>query len=460
MNTLQTINYKVRIKMVKRFLFIVLFIFIDHSEGGVLYVSPFGSGLGGHSWETAYQKVTDAIAQSASGDSIWVREGDYDEAPFVTKRLFLLGGFVGTESEESQRNPHIHKTRIRLTSGILPAIRCTAPCTIDGFDVTSLNNIGMTIYRASVIVVDTTFTNCHSLGTGGGVGITEGTIDMLRCNIVKNVATSLAGGMMIESHSTATITDCLIANNRGYAQGGGIACAFSTLIMNSCKILKNVADNSNPEAFSSGGGLEVANSTTSINNCLIAGNGADRGADIRVSNTNDTPEFQNCTVTSSGQNRIFWDHKPPLFQNAVIWGSNGMLVRGNAAEGDADITHSTIQGGYPGEGNISDDPMFRDAANGDFHLLADSPCIDTAGTSGPNDDLDGKARPVDIPGVGREGPDTFDMGCYEFQLSDFPTPVPAPTPTMNPRSDVNQSGKVDTSDLLILIEDWQRTMTR
>jgi hypothetical protein len=110
-----------------------------------------------------------------------------------------------------------------------------------------------------------------------------------------------------------------------------------------------------------------------------------------------------------------------------------------------------MQGGYPGEGNISDHPLFVDAANGDFHLLPDSPCSDSASTTGRSNDLDGNPRPVDIPGVGREGDGAFDMGCYEFQA-----PV-VPAPTMKPRSDIKQNGMVDAEDLMMLLEDWKKT---
>ncbi len=40
------------------------------------------------------------------------------------------------------------------------------------------------------------------------------------------------------------------------------------------------------------------------------------------------------------------------------------------------MSYCDIQGGWPGEGNIDADPLFTDIINGDFHLLAGSPCID------------------------------------------------------------------------------------
>ena len=47
------------------------------------------------------------------------------------------------------------------------------------------------------------------------------------------------------------------------------------------------------------------------------------------------------------------------------------------------LTYCDIEGGWQGEGNIDLNPLFRDPAEGDFHLMsvvcgdsADSPCID------------------------------------------------------------------------------------
>ncbi|NIQ40034.1 MAG: hypothetical protein GTN81_15845, partial [Proteobacteria bacterium] len=69
--------------------------------------------------------------------------------------------------------------------------------------------------------------------------------------------------------------------------------------------------------------------------------------------------------------------------------------------------YSDIQGGYPGDGNIDQDPSFVDPDNGDFHLQPGSPCID-AGTDNvqdlPLEDFEGDPR------IAGSGPD---MGVDE-----------------------------------------------
>ncbi|MCA9441051.1 MAG: hypothetical protein KC964_09620, partial [Candidatus Omnitrophica bacterium] len=94
------------------------------------------------------------------------------------------------------------------------------------------------------------------------------------------------------------------------------------------------------------------------------------------------------------------------------------------------IQWSNIQGGWPGEGNIDADPLFMDPENGDFRLQENSPCIDSASSSGPSTDIEGNPRPVDIPGVGRDSTgDEFDMGPYERPATGNPTHTPTITPT-------------------------------
>jgi hypothetical protein len=73
-----------------------------------------------------------------------------------------------------------------------------------------------------------------------------------------------------------------------------------------------------------------------------------------------------------------------------------------------------VQGGYDGEGNIDADPLFGDAANDDYHLRHDSPCIDTGDNFAlhlPEFDFEGDLRILDGDGNGLA---TVDMGVDEF----------------------------------------------
>jgi hypothetical protein len=129
-------------------------------------------------------------------------------------------------------------------------------------------------------------------------------------------------------------------------------------------------------------------------------------------------------------NCILWDG------GDEIWNSGGPTI---------DITHSDVQGGWSGTGNIDADPLFGDPAHGDLRLAPGSPCIDAGdNTAVPQDivtDLDGNPRFVDDSNTvdtGYGDPPIVDMGAYEFRG----TPC---------SWDLDGDGTVNVLDLLQLI---------
>jgi hypothetical protein len=88
------------------------------------------------------------------------------------------------------------------------------------------------------------------------------------------------------------------------------------------------------------------------------------------------------------------------------------ILRGNVPHqidyaGDPRVYYSNVQGGWPGSGNIDQDPAFVDASNGDFHLTHPSPCRNAGDNGFIFIQLDFEGDPRIAGGL-------VDMGADEF----------------------------------------------
>jgi hypothetical protein len=75
--------------------------------------------------------------------------------------------------------------------------------------------------------------------------------------------------------------------------------------------------------------------------------------------------------------------------------------------GTVAVTYSDVQGGWSGQGNINSDPLF--VGDGDYHIKADSPCID----AGNNSYVDTE---YDVAGNWRIIHGTVEIGAYEYGI--------------------------------------------
>ena len=150
-----------------------------------------------------------------------------------------------------------------------------------------------------------------------------------------------------------------------------------------------------------------------------------------------------CTFynNSSKQGRAIWTESTPMVvRNSVFWGSTPEFIYfgpNHYAATPTDISSCIIQGGFAAGSNILDqDPLFVDAAQGDFRLLPNSPAIDSGENLGPlvaqfpelASDFEGAPRPQ-LAG--------YDIGAYEYP--------PRPTP------DVDGNGQTDAVDIQVAI---------
>lgn len=187
-----------------------------------------------------------------------------------------------------------------------------------------------------------------------------------------------------------------------------------------------------------GGASFALGCTGQVINCLFAENhsasgnpgasGASNGSFIHYINCT----FANNSASDAGALSVHRDGKASV-SNCIFWNNipKQIAVRGirEGAFSELYVNHSNIQHGkdsieadslaalYWGNGNISEEPLFYDANNGDYRLQDESPCID-AGTDSldingtciyaPETDMDMNLRP-------QEGSTLIDMGAYENQ---------------------------------------------
>ncbi len=215
-----------------------------------------------------------------------------------------------------------------------------------------------------------------------------------------------AGGGILCEDSNPTIRHCVITRNtviEGNGRGGGIFCARSSPVITHCKITRNWVE-------STSGGIRCdKGSYPFISNCVIANNRAFTHDSGGIGFYDSWLDIDHCTVVNNSPQGIYNYHSVSgaTISNSIFWGNGGAEISGKGFE----VSYSDIEGDYPGIDNIDLYPLFFDIANYDYHLLSNSPCIDTGDpnyVAEPNEtDIDGNQRIIN---------EIVDMGAYEVSL--------------------------------------------
>ena len=248
--------------------------------------------------------------------------------------------------------------------------------------------------------------------TGGGMHNSFSSPTLANCTFEDNAA--MAGGGVYNKSSTSTLTNCAFRGNSALYAGGGMLNSESpSPTLTRCTFSANSAGQ--------GGGLYNSDSSPVLTNCTFSANSADRGGGM-FNGYDSSPTLINCTLSGNsaggdGGGGMFNGGSWPTLTNCILWDNSPNQI---LDDGSSPVTYSDIQGGYPGDGNIDADPLFADPSSGDFHLLADSPCIDAGNNDAPNlplYDFEGDDRILDGDG---DGTAIVDMGVDEFVFSGPP----------------------------------------
>ncbi|MEA2095864.1 MAG: right-handed parallel beta-helix repeat-containing protein [Candidatus Cloacimonadota bacterium] len=248
---------------------------------------------------------------------------------------------------------------------------------------------------------------------GGGIYLNNSHPSLVDVLVDNNIANDDGGGLICYIDSNPNLYNVIISGNSAALRGGGIVCTE-----NSNPVFQNIEITSNSVSGinGKGGGLFCDGSNPILTNVIIIDNSAfgdgGKGGGLYCEGSN--PSLVNVTFTENsaehdaGAIRCNSNSNPTLI-NCILW--NDLPEEIYTQSGSVIAIYSNIQGGWTGEGNIGEDPLF--IGNGDFpfSLLVDSPCIntgtpDTTGLNLPEYDLAGNPRFFG----GR-----IDMGAYENQ---------------------------------------------
>ncbi|MBN1592443.1 MAG: right-handed parallel beta-helix repeat-containing protein [Candidatus Coatesbacteria bacterium] len=351
-----------------------------------IYGNDDNSGL---SWDDAFASIQAGVDACIFGteddpDVIHVSEGKYYEHLELNDHIILLGGY-----------PYGGGTRGTGTSStIIDGGGSEKVIYIDGDDDITLDGI--------------TIANGYVVGMGGGIlHYYAGSLTLIDCTIENCFATSGGGAIYSRGDGALTLIDCLLSGNDTRASGGGIWCyGAGARTFTNCLFIDNTAD-------SYGGPIYTfAECSPVIMNCTIEGNeGEEGGGGV------------NCYSSTC----------EPVILNSILWGNTPDEIGGECE--NITVTYSDIEGGWEGEGNIDEDPLFTEG----YHLSQtaageseQSPCADAGDDSASEYGMDDYTTRTDQA----EDDGMVDMGYHYFPEYSGPK---LSTPSFSP-----DSGQTDT----------------
>jgi hypothetical protein len=112
------------------------------AEAAVVRVAPSGNGTDGESWISAFVLVGEALANSASGDQIWVASGIYNESIKMKAGVSMFGGFDGMSEDQDveSRDWIVNRTVLDATGLQTVVVEGASHTVIDGFTITNGDN--------------------------------------------------------------------------------------------------------------------------------------------------------------------------------------------------------------------------------------------------------------------------------------------------------------------------------
>lgn len=393
-----------------------------------IYVDSDAIGANdGSSWANAYTDLNDALTGVAVGTerAIWIADGTYTptttntDGRTATYRLpnlvKIYGGFNGTETILSQRNP---ATNIVILSGDVLGddngnLSLTEATRSDNiYHVISLrDNI------TDVLVDGVTIADANANGSGTYTGPVA---DRINNDIGGAIYAALLNDL---DRIEVRFNNCILEKNTGksggvfgtYIQNSGASVSYNVDFTNS-KIRSNFSDTGSVMLYLGQNGATISGQ---VINCLFTDNTTPSfrnvGSSLWLGRMNGSAnvvvvDVVNSTFTNnSGQNgQVITSTgaaEASTISNCIIYGNGSNTPLQFLTAPFTVVNNSIIEGGQ--EGGIDLDPLFTSAT--DFTLQLTSPGINAGNNTFVPVDIT-----EDIAGNQRIFDTTVDLGAYEF----------------------------------------------
>ena len=231
---------------------------------------------------------------------------------------------------------------------------------------------GLRFLKCDVEIIDTDFRyNYGPSAIGGALSLDSCAVLIDRCRFEHNYGINGGGLYLIRSnHKDCQISNSLFAHNESGHFGGGLA---------------TVVDN-HSFGVNCGGIFFYQHSSPVVRNCIIYGN------------TNEVPLEEPVQMWC-----WTYDEYAPEFHNCLV------------QFGLENISSYDVISVY--ENCLDNDPMFVDTDNENYHLSAESPCLDAGLT------WDEDLVALDLDHNPRVSNGSIDIGAYEYTLTGVPETV-------------------------------------
>jgi hypothetical protein len=342
------------------------------------------------------------------------------------------GGVLGIGAAPTLRDCIIEENSAGGSGGGVH-LRLAAPgtalierCTIRDNDATvslyGTNGGGMSVLLTGAEIVDCTITGNAAWDSGGGLTLSLAHVLLLRCTIDHNTVRHSGGGLEVEvgPATDVVVRDCLLRDNvagvpLGQPMAGnagamvvevGDTSGGSVLVVDTV-MRDNFANQTPGLSYWTFGVTPATGPRLTVDHCTISGNVTD------LSSSSGTALAVQ-TLFDAGENTGV------VVRNSLLWGNTGSITTVSPRlvspflDALPDLQACDVQGGYPGAGNFSADPLFADAAADDLHLTALSPCVGAGvvTATAPAADFEGDPLPSGA---------TPDIGADEFHAHLYST---------------------------------------